>query len=285
MARGFFAVDRGIWDHPVLRGNGPFSRREAWLWLISEACWQPRRLVVANITINLKRGQLVASSRFLAGKWGWSEAAVRRFLAELRGKNARQWGADAIADAQTDAMIDAQTDAGITVITIRNYNKYQSGSRLSDAASDAPTDATSDATPDANTKNQKNKKKDEGGVADATRASEGGGPSLSPDPGASTPAQASRPEGGRAKEGAAPKEYAFEHGVIHLTQKHLDQWIAAYPYLHVPGELVAIEPWAAKQGKSWFCAVASALNKRNAAAKLSTMPTPKKKLDPMDAII
>ena len=160
----------------MLRGNAPFSRREAWLWLISEACWQPRRRVVGNVTIHLKRAQLVASSRFLATTWDWSESAVRRFLAELRGINARQWGADAVTDAESDAMIDAQTDAGITVITICNYDKYQFGSCSPDAPFDAPFDAPSDALPDANTKNPKNKKRERG--ADAP---------LAPGPGPETP--------------------------------------------------------------------------------------------------
>ena len=123
--RGVFAVDRGIWDHDVLSDNTPFSRREVWLWLLSEAAWKPHRRRVAGRPIELNRGQLVASLRFMADKWRWTETRVRRFLELL----------------EKERMIDVATDAGITVITICKYEKYQ---RVS-----LPDDATIGSTPDA----------------------------------------------------------------------------------------------------------------------------------------
>ncbi len=107
--RGVFAVDRGIWDHDVLSDNRPFSRREVWLWLLSEAAWKPHRRRVSGRPIGLNRGQLVASLRFMAEKWCWSEPRVRRFLELL----------------EKERMIDVATDAGITIITICKYDKYQ----------------------------------------------------------------------------------------------------------------------------------------------------------------
>jgi hypothetical protein len=38
-ARGFFAIDRGVWDHPLF-AREKFSEREAWFWLISSAAWE-----------------------------------------------------------------------------------------------------------------------------------------------------------------------------------------------------------------------------------------------------
>lgn len=122
--RGVFAVDRGIWDHPTFK-NEPLTEREAWMWLISEAAFKPHRRRVGSATVDLAPGQIAASTRFMADKWGWSESHVRRFLKRLKA----------------DAMIDAATDAGITVATICNYKKYQRVSLPSDAASDAPGDA------------------------------------------------------------------------------------------------------------------------------------------------
>ena len=152
--RGVFAIDRGIWEHDVLAGKQPFSRREAWMWLVSEAAWKPHRRRIVGRPIDLKRGQLVASTRFMAGKWKWTEARVRRFLDVLT----------------SEAMIVATTDAGINVITICKYDEYQ---RVS-----LPTDATCDATTDAGStqdrrkvedKENKEEKKDIGTVAKATR--------------------------------------------------------------------------------------------------------------------
>jgi hypothetical protein len=112
--RGVFAVDRGIWDHPRFQereGHGPrpYSKREAFLWLISEASFKSRRFLIGSAVVELQRGQLAHSLRYLAKAWNWKEPRVRRFLSCLK----------------TDAMIDAGTDAGQTVITICNYNKYQ----------------------------------------------------------------------------------------------------------------------------------------------------------------
>lgn len=124
--RGVFAVDRGIWDHPLLQDSGrDLSRREAWIWMISEAAWKPHRVKRSGRMIEIGRGEFAHSTRFMASAWMWSEAKVRRFLACLK----------------TDAMIDARCDAGITHITICNYNEYQRVSLPSDAVSDAASDA------------------------------------------------------------------------------------------------------------------------------------------------
>lgn len=123
--RGVFAVDRGIWDHDLLADSGPLSRREAWLWLISEAAWKPHRRRLAGKTVEVGRGQIAASLRFIASKWRWSEPRVRRFLSAL--KNER--------------MIDAKTDAGISLITICKYDDYQRVSLPDDATNDSGSDA------------------------------------------------------------------------------------------------------------------------------------------------
>lgn len=123
--RGVFAVDRGIWEHDLLTGSEPFSRREAWLWLVSEAAWKPHRRRVIGRTFDLHRGELVASLRFIASKWLWSEPRVRRFMASLISSE----------------MIDAKTDAGVTVITICKYDEYQRVSLPSDAMCKSDVDA------------------------------------------------------------------------------------------------------------------------------------------------
>lgn len=123
--RGVFAVDRGIWDHDLLASAEPFSRREAWLWLVSEAAWKPHRRRLAGKPIDVQRGQVAASLRFIASKWLWSEPRVRRFLAALI----------------SDHMVDAKTDAGVTVITICKYDEYQRVSLPGDATPRSDSDA------------------------------------------------------------------------------------------------------------------------------------------------
>lgn len=40
--RGVLAVDRGVFEHPSF-ARVPFTEREAWLWLISEAAYRPHQ--------------------------------------------------------------------------------------------------------------------------------------------------------------------------------------------------------------------------------------------------
>lgn len=107
--RGVFAVDRGIWDHPLFESREPFTRREAWLWLLSAATWKMKTVFVDGKRVSLTRGQLAHSIRFLAEAWQWPKSNVARFLEALK----------------TETMIGTDAGHGITIITICNYDKYQ----------------------------------------------------------------------------------------------------------------------------------------------------------------
>jgi hypothetical protein len=124
MSGGVFAIARNIFEHDMFEPE-PFTEREAWIWMIREAAWKPRRVRVGKKLCDLDRGQLATSMRFMAGKWQWAEARVRRFLKKLK----------------SDAMIEVVSDALATQITICNYNNYQRVSLPSDAVDDAGTDA------------------------------------------------------------------------------------------------------------------------------------------------
>jgi hypothetical protein len=132
-SHNWFAVDRSIWDYDLFADGEPFSRREAWLWLISEAAWRPYRRRIHRKTFDLRRGQLVASLRFLAGEWGWTLPKVQRFLGMLKDQT----------------LIDTATDAGVSLITICKYDQYQFVSSDGGAASDTPryTNDTATDTP------------------------------------------------------------------------------------------------------------------------------------------
>ncbi len=135
MAGGYYRMARGWLDHPVLQGE-PYDRRSAWAWLIEEALWQDRRCDTAGRIIELKRGQISHSTRSMAKAWGWSEARVRRFLTRLK------------TDAMIDAPSDAPSDAGRSLITIGNYERYQSVAAEGGAAKETASDASSDAARD-----------------------------------------------------------------------------------------------------------------------------------------
>ena len=120
-------------DHAVVGGRKPYDPYIAFQWLVFEAAWKARTYRAGAAVVQLQRGQLAHSTRYMAKAWGWSEAGVRRFLTRLK------------TGAGTGAMIDAATDAGVTVISVRNYDRYQLGRADGDAAADAASDALSDA--------------------------------------------------------------------------------------------------------------------------------------------
>jgi hypothetical protein len=111
--KGFIAIVRGILDHPLVGARKPYSALEAWLWFLLEAVWKTQRIGFQAGryigTLELERGQLSYSLRFIARKLGWSVKRVRAFLDRL----------------EADGMITTQTGTGQTLITICNYNTYQ----------------------------------------------------------------------------------------------------------------------------------------------------------------
>lgn len=120
--RGTFIVDRGLFGHPVF-ADEPFTEREAWMWLISEAAFKPYRRRVGKVIVDLKRGQLAHSLRHMATTWKWTVARVRRYLSKLEEGRSK-----------IDPLIGTATDAGVTLVTICNYDSYQLSSTKSDVA-------------------------------------------------------------------------------------------------------------------------------------------------------
>lgn len=107
---GTFNVDRGLFEHPVF-ATEPFTEREAWLWMVAAAARFARKRRVGIDQVELKRGQLAFSQRFLARRWQWSRGSVERFILRL----------------VTESMIVTEpvSDHGVNRVTICNYDKYQ----------------------------------------------------------------------------------------------------------------------------------------------------------------
>ena len=134
----FYKMHRGWMENPALVGaREQYCRRAAWAWMIEQAVWKPRALNISGKTIHLERGQFSFSLRYLAAAWGWSVASVRRFIERL----------------ETDTMIGTSTGTGQLVITICNYDKYQS---------DADASGTDGGTPSGTEPAQERHKEEEG---------------------------------------------------------------------------------------------------------------------------
>lgn len=116
--RGYIKFYRSIFDHPVFKPE-PFTEREAWTWLCCEASWKARRQRLGEHLVELERGEIVGSVRFLAEKWQWSTGKVERYLKRIKN----------------DGMIETRTETGITVINVCNYDSFQGDSDDSETAS------------------------------------------------------------------------------------------------------------------------------------------------------
>lgn len=113
---GFVAMHRDALDHHLLQDG---ERFRAWFWLIANACWKPTKTRIKGQTIELQRGELSFSLRFLADAWGWSKSKVDRFICDLRD--------DGMIETRTKTGTSAGHKAGQgqSIITICNYSKYQ----------------------------------------------------------------------------------------------------------------------------------------------------------------
>src|SRR3546814_15675068 len=96
-------------EHPVC-ANEAHTEREAWLALIEEAAYEERSYRIGKHVVKAERGQLVGSVRLFAERWKWSKSRVGRFLKRL----------------EIEAMIGTQGGTDYSVITICNYEVYQS---------------------------------------------------------------------------------------------------------------------------------------------------------------
>ena len=105
---GYVKIYRSVWDSVEFDGD-EFSRREAWIWLVSNAAWKPTTQRDGSRVITVERGQYLASVRQLCDVWGWSKSRVHRFLGALKNRD----------------MIGTVSGTGRTLITICNYDDYQ----------------------------------------------------------------------------------------------------------------------------------------------------------------
>ena len=67
---------------------------------------------MGNQYVDVKRGEYATSIRFLAQAWKWDKAKVERYVRKIRDTN--------------DPMIKTRNETHGTIITICNYDKYQS---------------------------------------------------------------------------------------------------------------------------------------------------------------
>jgi len=130
---GFIRLSRKYFEHNLWTEVRVFSPAEAWLDLIASARFEsePEKLLIKMKMIKINRGELRASTRFLARRWSWSKDKVSRFLKLL----------------VEDTMISREVRHGESIIIVLNYNKFNPiSSDFCDSDNDTSKDRGETAT-------------------------------------------------------------------------------------------------------------------------------------------
>lgn len=107
---GFIKLSRKFFSNKMWTASRAFSECEAWLDLIQSARFDASETTsrVGIHEITWRRGQYPAATSFLAKRWGWSDQNVKTFLKKLK----------------REEMITTDSTQGINVITLCNYDEY-----------------------------------------------------------------------------------------------------------------------------------------------------------------
>jgi hypothetical protein len=119
MDRGYIKLWRRIQDSKLWLSE-PFTRGQAWIDLIGLANYKDGYFRIRGNRVDVKRGQCGYSELSLSARWRWSRGKVNRFLNEL----------------ETEQQIIQQKTRLTTLITIINYDLYQTNNTTDRATGD-----------------------------------------------------------------------------------------------------------------------------------------------------
>lgn len=109
MAAGWIKVYRSI-ENNWIWNDDVFSRGQAWIDILLMVNHEDKKIMFNGTLTEIKRGDCITSIRKLSDKWGWSRNKVDHFLKQLK----------------SDGMIDYKKDTKKTLLTVENYDLYQS---------------------------------------------------------------------------------------------------------------------------------------------------------------
>lgn len=105
---GYLMLARRSFGHFLWTEKRSLSKFEAWLDLLQLAAFAPTKRIIRGNVIELGRGELVGSLRYLGDRWNWNKDKVASFLGLI----------------ESDQMIRREARHSETVVTICNYDKY-----------------------------------------------------------------------------------------------------------------------------------------------------------------
>lgn len=147
---GWISIDRSIQNHWLFKEKRTFSKFEAWIYLLMEANHSKAKVPIGNQIVTVERGQRLTSILTLSDLFNWSRFKVKTFLDLL----------------ESDGMLEVKTTSKYTLITIVNYDFYQSEQGRNQHQNDIKptskqhqTNTNNNDNKDNNEKNVNNEKK------------------------------------------------------------------------------------------------------------------------------
>lgn len=107
---GWIRLHRQITDCWVWDDDEPYTKAQAWIYLLMIVNHTEVKTYFDGDIITVNTGQRITSIRKLADKFKWSRTKVTHFLSLL----------------EQDNMVKVESDSKKTLITVINYEKYQS---------------------------------------------------------------------------------------------------------------------------------------------------------------
>lgn len=132
MEKGYIKLSRKFFENKIWQAARAFNEGEAWLDLIQLARFETSEITsrIGVHEITWGRGQYPASNRFLMRKWGRSEQWVKTFLSKLK----------------KEKMITVDASQGINVITLLNYDAYNSIGDTQNSPNNSPSNSLNNMT-------------------------------------------------------------------------------------------------------------------------------------------
>lgn len=107
-----------IWENEALIEDKPWSKIQAFIWLLTRAAQKPVNYSYNGYSIKLQRGEVWTSVRQLSGTLRWGIGKVERYIQLLK---------------QHD-IVEHRTEPYGTILTIKNFSKYQGAHGLENLA-------------------------------------------------------------------------------------------------------------------------------------------------------
>lgn len=138
---GWMKLHRSLSEHWIWDFKNP-DKAMAWIDLLMLSRHSDGQIMIKGRVVNIGRGQVALSQVSLQKRWKWSQNKVKRFLLVLTNND----------------MITLKTNDLTTIITICNFDTFQSDERLDERPGGRPVERDADDQSDDNIRMKEGKK-------------------------------------------------------------------------------------------------------------------------------